>query len=308
VEGGSAGVIGGLLVALTVAVTFDDLPVNGGERGAAEAALAINRAIVATLTKHRIPAVGFVNEIGLETDGRVDPARVASLEVWLDAGFELGNHTYSHPSLHKVSREAFCDDVLKGERVTRPLVEARGGTWRWFRYPFLMTGRDLDTKHEVETFLADHGYRNAPVTIDNGDWIFARAYLAAGQRGDKSARLKLADAYVDYMSRKTDYWERSARALFGRDIPQILLVHASTLNADRFDRIAAMLEKRGYRFVSLGTAVSDPAYQSADTFTGAGGISWIHRFALTKLGKDGLLPDEPAVPAWVMQEAGVTSE
>ena len=297
-----------LLLALTIAVTFDDLPATGGERGSPPEVLAINRAIVGTLTARSIPAVGFVNEIGLETGGQVDPRRVAALTLWLDAGLELGNHTYSHPSLHRVTLEEYFDDVLKGEQVTPPLVAAHGGSWRWFRYPFLQTGRDLITKHSAETFLADHGYRIAPVTIDNGEWIFAKAYALAAVRNDRRAQEKLADAYVAYMNRKTDYWERSARALFGRDIPQILLVHANRLNADQFDRIAAMLAERGYRFVTLDAAVADPAYLSPDTFTGAGGISWIHRWTLTKSGPSGVLPDEPAVPAWVMRAAGVTSE
>jgi peptidoglycan/xylan/chitin deacetylase (PgdA/CDA1 family) len=297
-----------LLIALTVAVTFDDLPATGGERGRADSILAINRAIVATLRERHIPAVGFVNEVGLEDGGRVDPARVASLSLWLDAGLSLGNHTYSHPSAHRVTRDTYFEDILKGERVTRPLVEGRGGTFQWFRHPFLQTGRDLDTKHAIEAFLADHGYRIAPVTIDNGEWIFASAYAKAGQRGDRRAQKKLADEYVAYMDRKTGYWERSAHALFDRDIPQILLVHANRLNADHFDRIAMMLVKRGYRFVTLRAAVEDPAYDSPDMFTGAGGISWIHRWTLTKLGRAGVLADEPAVPKWVMEAAGVTSE
>jgi peptidoglycan/xylan/chitin deacetylase (PgdA/CDA1 family) len=307
VEAGQRGVIGSLVLALTVAVTFDDLPAAGPDRGSDAGILAINQAIVGTLTRRRIPAVGFVNEVGLEAGG-LDPARVGALTLWLDAGLELGNHTYSHPSLNRVSREVYFDDVLKGERVTKPLVEARGGTWRWFRHPFLQTGRDLDTKHAAEAFLAEHGYRVAPVTIDNGEWIFAKAYATAVTSNDRRARKKLANAYVAYMNRKTDYWERSARALFGRDIPQILLVHASRLNADTFDRIAAMLVKRGYAFGTLEAAVADPAYLSPDTFIGAGGISWIHRWALTKGGMAAVLPDEPAVPAWVMRAAGVTSE
>jgi peptidoglycan/xylan/chitin deacetylase (PgdA/CDA1 family) len=301
-------VIGPLVLALTMAVTFDDLPATGGERGSTVDVFDINRAIVGTLSARRIPAIGFVNEVGLETNGQVNPERVDALTLWLDAGLELGNHTYAHPSLHRVSLEAYFDDVLKGERVTRPLVASHGGTWRWFRHPFLQTGRDLTTKHAAEAFLAEHGYRVAPVTIDNGEWIFAKAYAIAGAKHDRRAQRKLADAYVAYMERKTAYWERSARAMFGRDIPQVLLVHANRLNADQFDRIAAMLEKRGYRFVALDAAVSDSAYESPDTFTGAGGISWIHRWTLTRSGPSAVLPDEPAVPAWVMRAAGVESE
>jgi peptidoglycan/xylan/chitin deacetylase (PgdA/CDA1 family) len=207
-----------------------------------------------------------------------------------------------------VPLDDYLDNIMKGERVTKPLVTSAGGMWRWFRHPFLQTGRDLETKHAVEAFLADHGYRVAPVTIDNGEWIFASAYAKAQEGGDRRSQKKIANEYVAYMERKTDYWERSARALFDRDIPQILLVHSNHLNADHFDRVAAMLKKRGYRFVTLEAAVADAAYASPDTFTGAGGISWIHRWALTKGGIQAVLPGEPEVPRWVMEAAGVTSE
>lgn len=297
-----------LLLALTVAVTFDDLPVTAGERGPAASVVKINRGIVATLAKRGIPAVGFVNEVGLETDGIVDPARIEALSIWLDSGFALGNHTYSHPSAHKVSREAYFEDIVKGERVIRPLLVSHHKTLTWFRHPFLQTGRDLETKQAVEAFLAEHGYRIAPVTMDNGEWIFASAYAKAGKREDRRMKRRIAGEYVAYMEEKTDYWERSARSLFDRDIPQVLLVHANALNADHFDRVAAMLEKRGYRFVTLESAVDDPAYAGADTFTGAGGISWIHRWALTKGGRSAILPGEPEVPRWVMDAAGVSSE
>ena len=101
--------LGSLIFALSVAVTFDDLPAAGPDRSGTEAIVSINRSIVGTLTKRHIPAVGFVNEIGLETNGGVDPARVAALKTWLDHGLTLGNHTYSHPSLHKVTREVYLD-------------------------------------------------------------------------------------------------------------------------------------------------------------------------------------------------------
>ncbi len=298
--------IAAVLLALTVAVTFDDLPATAGERAGSTDVRPIDRRIVESLARRKVPAVGFVNEIGLEIDGRVDPDRVAALSLWLDAGLELGNHTYSHPSAHKVPLDAYDDDILKGERVIRPLVESKGGRLVWFRHPFLQTGRDLDTKRSIETFLAAHGYRIAPVTIDNGEWIFAKAYFVNSR--NRAMRKKIADEYVAYMNRKTDYWERSARSLFGRDIPEILLVHANQLNADTFPRILSMLEQRGYRFITLDDALKDPAYSSPDTFTGAGGISWIHRWTLTARGRSAILPDEPAVPDWIMREAGVDSE
>ena len=51
-----------------------------------------------------------------------------------------------------------------------------------------------------------------------------------------------------------------------------------------------MLEKRGYKFVSLSDAQSDPAYQTPEDFAGKAGISWFERWQM-KQGKP--LLDEP---------------
>ena len=287
-----------------VAVTFDDLPCNPQEGSAAPEQVAINRAIVDGLAARGIPAVGFVNEGRLYRDGVVDPARLAALTAWLDAGLTLGNHTFDHPSLHRTALPAFLDNVARGEEVTRGLLRARGADLRWFRHPFLHTGRDLVTRDKVASFLAERRVRIAPVTIDNGEWIFARAYLTAGAED----RARIADAYVSYMEAKTAYWERQSVALFGREIPQVLLVHANHLNADHFGRIAAMLQGRGYRFVALEQALADPAYASADRFTGGAGISWLHRWALTRGGSSLVARDEPRTPSWVLAAAGVEEE
>lgn len=288
-----------VFLALAMAVTFDDLPAQGIERATPPDMRYINRRIVAALRERDIPGVAFVNERGLETDGKVDPKRVAAITEWLDAGFELGNHTYSHPSLHKVPLDQYLREIADGERVTRPLVEGRGGTYGWFRHPFLQTGRDLDTKRAVESWLSEHGYRVAPVTIDNSEWVYARAYAIARREKDKELVARIAESYLDYMMRVVAYYERQSELLFGRQIPQVLLVHANRLNADHFGALADLIAKRGYRFVKLGDAVADAAYKSEDTFTGGGGITWLHRWALTRGGMSLVVPDEPTVPAWV---------
>jgi len=291
-----------------MAVTFDDLPgiVAPGE-GPAELR-ALTEKLVRAIVSARIPAVGFVNEGKLAPAGSRDPERVALLGRWVSAGLELGNHTYSHLDLHRVPLEQFEEDVVRGEEVTKALLSPSNRRLRYFRHPYLHTGRSIQTRKSLEEFLAARGYRVAPVTLDNSDWIFARAYALAKQRGDRDIAQRVAAAYVPYLLAKTEYFERQSVRLFSREIRQILLVHANALNADRFSDLVARLRARGYAFCSLERALEDPAYGSADAFTGAGGISWLHRWALTSGGREAILPGEPATPRFVMDATGVSEE
>jgi peptidoglycan/xylan/chitin deacetylase (PgdA/CDA1 family) len=291
-----------------VAVTIDDLPVASSTLTDNASWSRITTDLLEAIDRHDVPAVGFVNESKLYRDDELDPARVTLLEMWLDAGLELGNHTFSHPDLHHTELEPFQQDVLRGQLVTRPLVAEYDRALRYFRHPFLHTGRDLGTRQALEEFLEQHGYRVAPVTIDNSEWIFARAYDLAADAEQSEAMKRVAESYIDYMEQKFEYFERQTVELFGRSIPHVLLLHANALNADHFDSLARMLVKRGYTFITLDEALADEAYRSRDGYTGPGGITWLHRWALTQGKRGEFFRGEPRTPEFVLQMAGVESE
>ncbi len=150
--------------------------------------------------------------------------------------------------------------------------------------------------------------RVAPVTLDNSEWIFARAYENAIAKNDDALKQRLGVEYVAYMDRKLAYFEQQSEALFGRNIPHVLLVHANALNADWFDELAASMTKRGYRFVPLERALADAAYRSKDEYTGRAGLTWIHRWAITQGKKGDSFAGEPATAKWVLDTAGLDSE
>ena len=197
--------------------------------------------------------------------------------------------------------------MLKGEKITKELLAKKGKKIRYFRHPFLHTGLSMEVKAPFNAFLAKHGYTIAPVTIDNSDYIFSAAYDKAFDAGDKELMKKVGEAYTPYMEAKIDYWERQSKRLFGREIPQTLLIHANFINSDYFDDLAEMFSRRGYKFVMLEEALKDEAYRLPDTFVGPAGISWIHRWALER-GREYVLRDEPRVPEFVMKASGFTSE
>ena len=286
-----------------VAVTIDDLPGSSAALVANDPAAlaAMTSKLLAALAVHRVPAVGFVNEKKLEVEGEGPAghaARVDVLRQWTAAGLELGNHTYSHPSLNRTELAAFEDDVVRGEPVVRALEAERGRALRWFRHPYLQVGLELAKRRAFEAFLAERRYRVAPVTVDNDEWIFAAVYADAVRRQDGELAARVATAYLDYMEGVFAFVEELSGRLLGREIAQVLLIHANQLNADCFDAMAARLERRGYRFVALEAALADPAYTLPDDYVGAWGLSWLHHWEVTAGKRRTPSPDPPA---WIPQ-------
>ncbi|HZM92971.1 MAG TPA: polysaccharide deacetylase family protein [Vicinamibacterales bacterium] len=284
----------------TVAVTFDDLPATSAGAVATDTATLedLTRRLLTAIRQHNVPAIGFVNESGLRAGPTADDMerRIGLLRMWLDAGLELGNHTYSHRDLNTIPLDQFQADVLRGETVTRALLKERGRTPRFFRHPFLHVGADLETRRAFEAFLAGHGYAVAPVTIDNDEFVYAAEYAGALRRGDRAAAARIADDYLRYIDEVFSFFEEVSRRTIGHEIAQVILLHANSLNADRFSAVADAIVRRGYRFVTLAKALEDPAYRQPDNFVGAPSNSWFSHWEVTAGRKS--IPT-PAVPAWL---------
>jgi len=283
-----------------VAVTFDDLPSVTSYN--VPALRELTKKLLQTITSNQVPVVAFVNEQKLHERGEL-AERTSILKMWLDAGVELGNHTYSHLRFYNTPLEKFEEDVIRGEEVTKQLLAQKGLRLRYFRHPTLNTGPNLESKRAFEKFLAARGYAVAPVTVDNSEWILARVYAEAKAKGDRALMKRVTDAYVPYLEEMFAFYEKLSADVLGYEVRQVLLVHANALNADHFGDVVRMLRRRGYRFISLEKALKDPAYSLPDEYTGPVGISWLQRWAITKGGQ---MRPEPGLPE-TMREFDNTS-
>ena len=283
-----------------VVLTIDDLPGGGLAAGySAQELKAMTGKLLRAIKTNRIPALAVVNEGKLYRQSVLDQHRADILRLWLDAGVELGNHTFSHPDINDTPLDQYEADVIRGETVTKSLLADRGMRLRYFRHPFLHTGLDLETKGSFEKFLLERGYTVAPVTIDDDDYIFADVYARARQRGDRETMKRVGEAYVPYMEKEFEFYERLSRDVLGYELPQILLIHASMLNGDYLDRLARMIRNRGYNFVPLEQALKDGAYGLPDDYVGRRGFSWLGRWAWTK----GMKPiPQPDTPDFIMKK------
>lgn len=287
-----------------LAVTVDDLPFVRIDQFDKEQLDQGFTRLLSALTEAGVEAVGFVNERKLYRKEQLDDSRVALLQQWLDAGMELGNHTYSHLSLNAVGTATFEADILHGEHLSRQLMKASGKELRYFRYPFLHLGRDLQSRREVERFLHKHGYTIAPVTILGQEWQFAAAYDNAISKKDAAMGRRIGQSYIEHMGQAIVHAEKLANDMFGHNISQVLLLHANMLNADYFPLLASQIRQRGYRFAPLGEVLRDPAYRTPDTYTDSSGESRLYHWLMSF----GIRPEDgPACPDFVKEQAGNNS-
>jgi peptidoglycan/xylan/chitin deacetylase (PgdA/CDA1 family) len=281
-----------------VAITIDDLPAAAANSMPATEILEMTSKLLTALRGQKAPAVGFVNEQKLYKTGEVDD-RIKALNLWLDDGFELGNHTFAHTSLNRVALQVWEEEVIRGETVTRLLLAQHKMKLRYLRHPYLDAGRDLQTRRDAEAFLSTRGYQVAPVTMDAWDWMYASVYEDARKRADNALQQQLVSSYLSYTTTVFDYYEKLSRDLLGYEPKQVLLLHANWLEADHIAELLDLLRKRGYQFVSLEDALADGAYSVPDEYVGEG-TGWLDHWAITR-GRPA--QNTPVFPQWVLDKA-----
>jgi peptidoglycan-N-acetylglucosamine deacetylase len=271
----------------SIAVTIDDLPLNGPPIGL-NRLRKMTRRILSPIRAHSVPVVGFVNESQLYVDGETDD-RINILADWANADVELANHTYSHLGFKDTPLHLFQDDFVRGDTVIKRLMKEKGRAVRYFRHPYLQMGPTVEIESSFERFLADRGYRNAPVTVDSMDWMFLFAYTRARRQNDRALKVVVSHDYLTLVERRLQYAERLADEMFGRPVSHILLLHSNELNADHLAELLDVIKTRGYRFITLEEALKDEIYRDPPKY--APTSDWMHRWSYS-LGK----PNDPPPP------------
>jgi peptidoglycan-N-acetylglucosamine deacetylase len=279
---------------LKVALTFDDLPINGtlpaGKRQSDFA-----RDTIAVLKKHRIPpSYGFINAVKLERN----PDGAKALRIWVEGGHPLANHTYDHLDFTRNSVEDFEREILRNEPVLSLLMpddgKLRKHGFRWFRYPYLHEGDTLEKRRAVRAFLADNGYRIAQTTLDFEDYLWNSAHARCWSRKDEESIEWLRESYVtaarDFIRLGVDH----SRQVFGRDIHHVMLLHLGSFSSHILPDLFELLEQENFEIVTLEEAQKDPAYDyDPDIAEPRGGT-------LTELGMQAKgiswAPDAPTKP------------
>lgn len=262
-----------------IAITFDDLPCTDCRKE--ELVAEVIYKTINILKKYNIDAIGFVNEAKLYDNEKLNENKIKLLQYWIQSGLDLGNHTYSHIFNDDVSSNEYEQDIINGEKITRPLLKQYQKELKFFRHPQLRTGPTKEYKAQLDLILKKLGYSIAPVTMDNDEYIYAFCYKYAKKNNDFIQMKKISDDYLDYMKKIFSYYENISIEFLGYNLNQILLLHISELNADYLESLINILIKKDYKFISLNEALTDKAYKLSEVISKKG-ISWIDRWKLAK--------------------------
>ncbi len=237
-----------------VAITFDDLPLNG-ELAPGMTRAGIVRDVLAVLKAAQVPTTfGFVNAARFE--GSADGAQ--ALRLWVDGGQRVGNHTYAHGDLVGESAEEFMADVRRDEPVLELLDPAHD--WHWLRYPYLHEGNTHAKRHAVRAALAVRGYRIAQTTLDYEDYLWNSPYARCLARHDERAIASLRAGYLAIAAQYLDADRQLAQLLYGHEVSHVLLLHLGAFSSAILPDLLQLLHAKGFTLVTLEQAQRDPVY------------------------------------------------
>lgn len=256
-----------------VALTFDDLPC-AEQNIPDERQKFVSDQILRELAAVKAPAAGFVNEVKVFYR-RGHGIRLQILKDWIHFGHVLGNHTYSHFSLHNSTVDQFIQDIKDGWVLVPLLMGPQKPKHVYFRYPYLATGNTKDKKEAVREFLRNNNYINAPITIDSEDWKYNDKFKNAPSTEIQNF---IKRQYLDGYEKNIIWSENMAKGRFGRPIKHIVLMHANQITGASIHDVIQLFKKRGYQFISLEEALEDPFYHQNDKYVSTKTPTWLHRF------------------------------
>ena len=228
-----------------VALTFDDCP---RKEGPVLDPIDRDHKIVAALKEANITAAFFCNSPARGARG------IERIKYFADHGHLIANHTADHPDINKISISDFLKNIDSADSKLKGFPNFR----KWFRFPFLREGKNLNDVEAVRTHLKQMGYTNGYVTIDTEDWYvdeILRKQVSAGRRYDES---RLCQTYSQMMIDNGALFEDMSVNALGRAVKHVILLHETDLNAICLPTLISAFKKERWSFVTPDEAYRDP--------------------------------------------------
>lgn len=223
----------------TIAITIDDLPFVGEYRN-----FHLNM-MIDTMKAQQIPATGFI----IAKEVRTDNWEI--LQKFRDAGFGLGNHTFSHANLNILDAKQYIREIKKADTILSPVMTEP----KYFRYPYLAMSSG-EKRNRILCYLEKQHYQVAPITVDSKDFVFNQRLLSVPEMDRRAYLNELKPFYLEFIWQQTLKAEEHFKYHHTPEQSQILLIHANLLNAYVLPDIIELYKQNGYEFVSLEDALN----------------------------------------------------
>lgn len=237
-----------------VALTFDDVPAAGGLHMDETRVGIITRLIDELKANHLVGVYGFVNGTGMDDD----PDLQQALHHWLAAGMRIGNHTFTHPALDDTTAADYINDIAQNEPTLRQYDPS--GDWHWFRYPYLEEGDTVAKREAVRSWLHQHGYRIAQVTLNFQDDDWDDPYGRCLAKHDQASIDWLKQSYMENAAEFIRLGREEQIIAFGREVPNVLLLHETDFSTLMLPELMKLLRSEGFRFAPIAKIERNPIY------------------------------------------------
>jgi peptidoglycan/xylan/chitin deacetylase (PgdA/CDA1 family) len=229
-----------------IALTFDDAPtpdsalMTGTER---------TQKIIKALKQADVPdALIFVKA------GYINPQTAERLKQYADAGFHLANHSFSHQSANQIGANAYAEDVYKAHLALKPFQNVLN----YHRFPYLHHGKDLVEVNQLQKLLAELGYKEGYVTVDNYDWYISALIAKAAEEKKTINYDKARDFYVNSLYESIEFYDAIAKKSLKRSPRHVLLLHENDAAALFVGDLIKHLRSKGWKIISPQQAYKDP--------------------------------------------------
>lgn len=232
-----------------IALSFDDSPrsANGYLSGPDRA-----HKLVSALKKHKVEqAAFFAVSQGLDTEG------LQRLMTFSRAGHVIANHTHTHPDVNKTDLQSYIKNIDYADKALSIFPTFK----KWFRFPYLREGNDEAKRDGIREFLAQNGYLNAYITLNNYDWYLENLFQKAIKTHGHINMVEMKKLYVDIMMEGIVYYDEIARRLLNRSPKHVLLLHETDLSALFIGALVEELRSKNWEIIPIEEAYSDPISQ-----------------------------------------------
>ncbi len=247
----------------SVALTFDDGPDMADTTGLNAADR--NTAILRQLAAAHLKSILFVTR----TDA--DQNRNDLIREWGTEGHQIGNHTATHPDFEQVSLADYEQELLTCDQA----IHGMPGYTRRFRFPYLKEGDTTEKRDGFRAFLASNSYTTGPVSIDASDWYYSQRLSARLKKRPDANTRPYRNAYLRHLYDRAQYYDGLSRAVLGRSVAHVLLLHHNLINALFLKDVIQMFKNKGWTLIDSEAAFKDPVYGTRPNTLPAGeSILW----------------------------------